>query len=121
MWNTTKPSPVTSLISLGIKAKNNIMGVSTSLAVIKMITQLKHFAWLSKGLFDNLNPNQEHLVLLLTVWLILIAYVITPANVGLKNTNRIRPVLYNETLFQQNTGKTEMLLHSRKLVMNLAT
>lgn len=60
------------------------MGVSTSLAVIKTITQLKRFAWLSKGLFDDLNPNQKHLVLLLTVWRLIIVYVITPVNVGFK-------------------------------------
>lgn len=41
----TQPNPpAASLSPLGIKAKNNIMGVSTSLAMIKMITQLKRFA-----------------------------------------------------------------------------
>lgn len=81
----TEPNPpAASLSPLGIKAKNNIMGVSTSLAMIRTITQLKHFVWLSKGLFNDLNPNQKHLVLLLTVWLLLIAYVITPVNAGLK-------------------------------------
>lgn len=81
----TQPKPPDpSLSPLGIKAKNNIMGVSTSLAVIKTITQLKRFAWLSKGLFDDLNPNQKHLVLLLTVWRLIIVYVITPVNVGFK-------------------------------------
>ena len=64
----TQPNPPAASVSPpGIKAKTKIMGVSTSLAMIQMITQQKHFALLSTRWFEDLSPNQRHTHLYFTV------------------------------------------------------
>lgn len=67
--------PAASKSPPGIKAKAKIMGVSTSLMMIQMITQNKIFAQLSKRLFKDINLNQRHRHLCFTAncWLLTIA------------------------------------------------
>lgn len=76
--------PAASVSPQGIKAKNNIMGVSTLLMMIQMITQKKLFAWLSKRLFEDLNRNQRHghLCFTMNCWLLIIAYMIPQMKVA---------------------------------------